>query len=193
MARVLGQMRASTDPLSGAKGLKERAHFGLIAGKRPRCYRARKYRRLARRSFQRAMLCMASQIRSSLASRPAFFLSSLSFAPGRWWWALLAFCAMPSARQRSAAVSRRCSLRSPVLEHIANAPTDPRMPEQPGIARRRYRIQDLPKLGDDKSGADHPAPNRIAASRLQVPCRQSLPSPALPARPHPRVDRCCDH
>jgi hypothetical protein len=52
MARVLGQMRAATDPLSGAKGLKERAHFGLIAGKRRRCYRAPKYRRPARRSFQ---------------------------------------------------------------------------------------------------------------------------------------------
>jgi len=35
MARVLGQMRPSTDPLSGPNGPRQRAHFGLIAAKRP--------------------------------------------------------------------------------------------------------------------------------------------------------------
>src|SRR4029077_1410380 len=55
------------------------------------------------------------------------------------------------------------------------------LPEQAGMTRRRYRIQDVPKLGHDKSGVDHPVPT------ANEPCRQSLPSPALPVRPIARV------
>src|SRR6185295_2704764 len=85
MARVLGQMRASTDPPSGANGLKERAHFGLIAGKRPGCERARRHSRMVRGPVVEGhggkMLSTASQTRSSLASPPAFFRLQLASRP----------------------------------------------------------------------------------------------------------------
>jgi hypothetical protein len=90
MARVLGQMRASTDPLSAAKGPKERAHFGLSAGKWPRRYRRRKQPRITRRPFQECPWARCSprhlNIRSSLPSRSAFF-ARVSFAVGHSWWA----------------------------------------------------------------------------------------------------------
>jgi hypothetical protein len=134
------------------------------------------------RPMRKKMLSTASEIRLSLVSRPAFFtpyLASRSLpdaSGGPCWPCNAKWQAALSGREPKARSDRRCSNTSPTHRPIGA------LPEQPGVTRRRYRIQDLPKLGDVKSGADHPAPNRIAASRLEVPCRQSLP--ALPARPH---------
>jgi hypothetical protein len=192
MARVLGQMRASTDPLSGAKGLKERAHFGLSAGKWPRCYRKRKHPRIARRPFQEChgVRCPPRHLKSVRRCRlgqPFLAPPRLSFAAARSW------SAFARKANRQAALSGR---QPKLLAQIAGARTHRHAPTDRRIARTAGREAETtpdprrPATWQRQIGC-RTIRTPIASSRLEVPCRRSLPNPVLPVRPHRRVPRCC--
>lgn len=87
-----------------------------------------------------------------------------------------AISGVPWGKMRSAAVSRSCSLRSPVLEHIAMHRPIGALPEQPDVRPRRHRIQDVPQPGDDKSGAGPSGPQLPPAA---LRCRAAEACPIL--------------
>ena len=84
MARVLGQMRASTDPLSGAEGLKWRAHFGLIAAGELERSRPRTCPCLVRRPYGRERMVALASRNHLVRVRPALVRAYLvaPHAPG---------------------------------------------------------------------------------------------------------------
>jgi hypothetical protein len=183
MARVLGQMRPSTDPLSGPKGPRQRAHFGLIAANLPQRHG------FARRPAPRpAVVCGVARAEGSVTAAQIRRVGSTCASPFSAPTSLA--LAAPHRRSAIARVPRcqRAGSTRRLLAQIGAALQQALLgAEQVGATPKARSAAGRPDIGDAKSAADQPQ-----ASCPQPPGRYGAvkaPRAALPTRPCARHRR----